>query len=114
MVEEKARGGIANARIVDTFLGIEGHGILIGSMVLNDGQGDRMFGQYVLPGPRAAFFVRRVLETLGLSSWEALLGTLVRAEYEADRVIAVGHILERSWFVPGEEFAGVGDAGDTD
>ena len=110
-----------NAKIVSTVLGLEDHGILTCWLML-DGDGWGVgFGGYALDGYDetkkrrigAAFgaeYVRALLDTLGIESWEKLPGTVVRVETEGwgGKVQRIGHALKERWFDPAElakEFA---------
>ena len=103
MIEER------NARIKSTFLGIEDHGITTAMLHLEYAGGGQGFGGYGLgnhekPVPHCGLFIRRVLEVVGVDSWEKLLGKHVRVRAEHIKVHAIGHIVEDRWFNPAEEF----------
>ena len=46
--------------------------------------------------------IRRVLETVGVSRWEKLPGTPVRARAEHNKIHAIGHYLKDQWLDLGE------------
>jgi hypothetical protein len=107
-----------NVRISSSSLGMEDHGILTAWLhMLGDGWGQG-FGGFALDAwnetarkrvgnVACGIFVRRVLETLELDSWEKLAGThcRVRSRDLSSPLIAIGHIVKDKWFNPAEEFA---------
>jgi hypothetical protein len=110
---------IENARITATRLGVEDHGIFTADICLS---GDCMgcwFGGYALDGYDKAKkrrigtdfgteYIRRLLETLGVSEWEKLNGTPVRVAFDGNRAVKIGHFIDDKWFDPqaiADEFA---------
>jgi hypothetical protein len=104
-----------NARISSTMLGIEDHGIMTAFIHLDYGGAGQGFGGYafdewvgergaggerICKGPYGIEFVRFVLKTLGVESWEKLPGTYCRAKQDNGRVYAIGHVLKDQWFDP--------------
>ena len=100
-----------NARIVDTYLGIEDHGILTWRLDFDYGGAGQSFGGYTgdQPSPstrglkrvgRAEFgtSIRALLDALGVSSWEQLKGQVVRVVASNMKVHKVGHIINDNWF----------------
>ena len=110
---------IKNAIIKSTSLGTEDHFILSAWVHLDYESGDQRFGGYALDGqpekrepgygrtPHAncGLFIARVLEVVGVDSWEKLPGKSVRVRADSAKVEAIGHFLKDEWFVPEEEFA---------
>jgi hypothetical protein len=108
---------IKNARITGTFLGVEDHGIFTTFLYLDYGGGRQGFGGYTLDKPipgdgyarvgRAAgiTWLMRVLEVVGVESWEALPGKYVRVKADTTKVHAIGHMLKDEWFDPAEVLA---------
>ena len=109
---------IKNARIGRTFLGMEDHGIFTFTLHLDyDGSGQG-FGQHTLDEPikKDGKFLGRVgtavgmdsimkvLETLGVESWEKLPGTYLRADSDFGCVYRIGHITKDNWFDLKEHF----------
>lgn len=101
-----------NGKIRSTFLGVEDHGILTFFIHLEwDGAGQGL-GGFAIDGPdkenggRLGFgpglvAIRRILETVGVDSWEKLPGQLVRVRHEgwgSHRPPIIGHIMEDRWF----------------
>ncbi|MFA5382505.1 MAG: hypothetical protein WC356_05010 [Candidatus Micrarchaeia archaeon] len=89
---------VKNAVIRETFLGIEDHGIMVFSLQMDYGgsrQGYGNFGLDTLP----CKMIRRVLETIGVDSWEELVGRPCRVKID-DKGWAriVGHFIEDKWF----------------
>lgn len=100
---------IKNAKITNTFLGIEDHGIF--TFILNFDYGSMNQGSpsYSLDksdsdgniigygaGIKA---IRKILETLDLYQWENLKDSLVRVKINEHNLIsAIGHIIKDQWF----------------
>ena len=88
---------IKNARIDSTFLGKEDHGIPSFNVGLDYGGSHQGFGGYDL-----RFYgikpIMRILEVLGVESWEKLKGTPCRAKCEYTKVHAIGHFIEDRWY----------------
>ena len=103
-----------NARIRSTRLGVEDHGILTAYIDLDYGGSGQAFGGYAFDAPvkvngefshreGTAYgmeFIRRVLVTLGVESWEKLPGTPIRVRASRAQVEAIGHFIEDRWFDP--------------
>jgi len=97
-----------NAYIESTFLGIEDHGITTAVISLSGEGWSQGFGTLCLgteDKPKAEFgaFVRRVLETLEIDSWESLKGMAVRMRGDYGRVHEIGHSVKDQWFNPVKE-----------
>lgn len=99
---------IQNARIEGTFLGIEDHGILTFMIRLEYASGVQSFGQYMLDyrdkekdeivGNAQGFvLIRRVLEVVGVDSWEKLRGKTIRADADYGKVYRIGNIIKDEW-----------------
>jgi hypothetical protein len=100
-----------NALIESTYLGCEDHGIFTCNLILDYGGGGQRFGGYSMDkhnGERNANsrrigtaygceFIKRILDTLGVESWERLPNTHIRVKAT---VHAIGHILKDKWFSP--------------
>lgn len=97
---------IRNALVSSTTLGYEDHGILTAFLNLDYGGGSHQsFGGHVLTDKYLAIFVTRVLDTLGVRSWESVKGSMVRVEIRDRLIYRIGHVLEDRWFCPKEEWA---------
>lgn len=103
-----------NAQIAATQLGYDDHGIVTAFLQLQwPGMGGG-FGGYVLHSDHphsglTAFgmqYLRSVLDTVGVRTWEELAGKHVRIVQEPgsglNRIIGIGHIMEDRWFFPHE------------
>ena len=97
-----------NARIEGTTLGIEDHGCLIFYLHLDYGGGGQGFGGFVLDThvergqPRIGTVfgttaILRVLQVLGVGTWEKLPGTPVRVEADGSKIYRIGHYLKDEW-----------------
>lgn len=111
---------IINCRISATSLGMEDHGIMTFFIHLEwhgGGQGAGGFGidgydpetkeRSIGYGP-AIVAIRKILEVVGVSTWEQLKGQLVRAKVGglgSSRAPIIGNILEDKWFDMKEFFA---------
>lgn len=96
---------IRNAKIIDTTLGIEDHGIMTALIqVQYSGSSVQGFGGYTLTGKYAYEWLKRIFETLEVSEWEKLKGTYCRVEQDLGKIHKIGHLLEDKWFNPSEEW----------
>lgn len=100
-----------NARIENTMLGIEDHGIMTCWVYLDYGGAARGFGGYSLDQSagkeghaKSILFIRKILETVGVGKWEELRGKYVRVRTSYNKVHAIGHIIEDKWLAPSEFF----------
>lgn len=106
-----------NAIITSTHLGNEDHGIMTCFLYLDYGGSGQGFGGYALDRPQhkgskfigrvgTAYgmeFIRQILETLEITSWEKLPKTHVRVRFDFDKVHAIGHIIKDKWFTPADD-----------
>lgn len=104
-------GNIENGIIESTFLGIEDHGIMTCTLNISFGLVRQSFGGYSLDNYRddldrrvgTAFgceFIKKIIETLDVKSFESLVGTYLRVKRDAGRIVEIGHIVKSSWFNP--------------
>jgi len=115
---------IKNARIRNTMLGWEDHGIFTCMIDLDyDGEGQG-FGGYALDkfnGERneksarhgTAYglqFIMEICRVVGVEKWEDLKGKYVRADAEHVKVHRIGHITADKWFDPAELYTKATDA----
>ena len=89
-----------NAIITSTCLGREDHGIMTCWLNLDYGGSAQGFGGYAL---ERATFITKILDTLGVASWEKLPGTMLRVRQDNGRVHAIGHFIKDVWFTPAED-----------
>lgn len=113
---------VKNAEITSTFLGREEHGILT-SYIIVRGEGFSVsIGGYVLDtfdeiqNKRVATsqgfeLIDRILKTIGVSSWEDLVGKFIRIETDGpgSRVTKIGNVIKDEWFDFEEFFKEVGN-----
>lgn len=99
-----------NAKIKSTMLGYEDHGILTCFLMLEQAGSGQGFGGYRLDAPKDAnsymgtFWLKRILETVGVSNWEDLPGKIVRVSGEDyGKIDGIGNVLEENWFYPEKE-----------
>ena len=97
-----------NAKITGTMLGYEDHGILTCLLYLKQQSYGQGFGGYRLDAPKGwsiytDFWVKRILETVGVNKWEDLVGKYVRCEGESWKIRRLGHITDDKWFDPEKE-----------
>lgn len=107
---------ITNAKISSTMLGIEDHGIMTFSLMMDMGGTGQGFGGYALDGnsggkghAKSILAVRKLLETVGVMRWEELKGQLVRIKKDSEwngPIKAIGHIIDDKWFSLEEFFNG--------
>ncbi len=104
---------IKNAKIVETMLGYEDHGIFSCRLTFEYGdQGGQSLGGYALSGKNpkdsyyknqyCAMFIEGILKTVGVEKWEDLVGKYVRVEAEFEGIKRIGNIIEDIWFDPKE------------
>jgi hypothetical protein len=102
---------IENARITDTMLGIEDHGILSFMLTLDYGGAGQGFGGYTLDEWSEIHKARighafgsqvilEILRVVGVEKWEGLVGKYVRVEHDHTKVCRIGNILRDVWFDP--------------
>lgn len=105
---------VFNARIEDTFLGIEDHGIFTAFVyVAWQGRGCG-FGGYSFGGSDLSIasgygsaFIQNVLNIADVRSWEELKGKFIRIEVDDLVIKRIGHLMKDEWFDPkelGEKF----------
>ena len=99
-----------NAKIESTMLGFEDHGILTCFLMLKQSGTGQGFGGYRLDAPKnqpselGTFWVKKILETVGVSKWEDLVGKHIRVDGEEyGDITGIGHIIEDRWFYPKKE-----------
>lgn len=99
-----------NAKIKGTMLGYEDHGILTCFIILEQEGAGQGFGGFRLDAPKDAdsvlgtFWIKRILNTVGVSKWEDLAGNYVRVEGEDfGEIRGIGHITDNKWFFPKKE-----------
>ena len=91
-----------NAIIKSVEIAIEDHGLLTAWVHLDYGCAEQGFGGYALD-KSAGVFLRRVMEVVGVSSWDALRGKSVRVLGDHSKLIALGNIVLDKWFNPARE-----------
>lgn len=112
-----------NAIIESTMLGYEDHGIMTCFIHLKQKYSWQGFGGYGLddiplkdekghcigdrqPSKLAGFWIKRILETVGVAKWEDLIGKYVIVEGEdGGDITGIGHITDNKWFYPKKEIA---------
>lgn len=113
---------IKNAKITDTFMGIEDHGIFTFLIDVDISDcGHCSIGNYELSwttdgkpngDPRGVEAIYYILRAIGVYSWEELIGKYIRVRIEgcgcARTVTAIGNILEDRWFNIKEFFTNTG------
>ena len=110
-----------NAKITSTMLGYEDHGILTCFLNLEQQGKGQGFGGYVLddiplkdergtgigdrrPNKLCGFWIKRILETVGVEKWEDLEGKFIRVDGEEfGDISGIGHIIDDKWFYPKKE-----------
>lgn len=105
-----------NALIKSTMLGVEDHGIMTCFLHLQQSGSGQGFGGFGLDGPYnektksrdpnkiCGFWIKRILETVGVDKWEDLPGKHIRVEGEEwGDITGIGHITDDKWFFPKQE-----------
>jgi hypothetical protein len=88
---------ITNARIKSTQLGPEDHGIFSAMLHIEGASGGGGFGGHDLR-KNAADYIYELLSALKVRRWEDLNGMVVRVCCHRNTYVAVGHIIDDSWF----------------
>lgn len=107
---------IRNAKITGTMLGYEDHGILTCMIYLDYGGSGQGFGGYRLDSydkskdksfgsEYGMEFIKRILDTLEIDSWEKLKGTIIKVECSHCKVKRIGHALKDQWFDPEKDLS---------
>ena len=100
---------IRNAKIEDTMLGIEDHGIFTSMIQLDYGDSSHQgFGGYVLGGSFGVDYIKGLLNVVGVEKWEDLVGKYIRVKIDNTdgwngKIIGIGNITKDEWFYPEEE-----------
>ncbi len=102
-----------NARIKSTMLGIDDYGIMTCFLHLEQEGSGQAFGGFTLDGPYndksrerdpnklCGFWIKRILDVVGVCKWEDLPGKYVRVKGEDfGEIIGIGHITDNKWFYP--------------
>ena len=104
-------GEIRSAKIADTMLGREGHGIMTfilylewrgsacgyGGYAIGTCDSEKVKGDFTARGLEA---ISRILEVAGVRSWEELKGKHVRIEDNGpgETIDKIGNLTEEKWF----------------
>lgn len=110
---------IRNAVIMAVSLGRKDQAGFTANLYLDYGGVEQMFGGITLDKyeeperdkgdqPRGARvgteygmnFIIKILETVGVKTWEDLVGKSIRVKCSQSRVHAIGHFLKDIWFAP--------------
>lgn len=92
---------IKNAKISGTRLGNDDRGPTFWIMVDYGGAGQG-FGGYSLGGKFTHYAIMGILDTLGVQTWEQLVGKPVRVKGDNGKIQAIGNYLKDQWFDPSE------------
>lgn len=100
---------IVNARITDTFLGIEDPGIFTFSINIEMAGGACQIGNYCLSytengkvhyKAKNSEAICRILKVVGVDSWEHLKGQYIRVEVNGwgNDIHTIGNLMKDEWF----------------
>ena len=92
-----------NAIITRTALGQLGRGFS-SYIYLRQGMEGQGFGGRSLGAKYLHCWVKRILEVVGVDTWEELVGKHVRVAGDDFEIKGIGNIIEDKWFYPEEEF----------
>ena len=104
---------VINARIVNTQLGWDGP-TMNSSIQLKAANLGVNFGGYILHADaqsmeqedqQTAFgisYIGRVLNTVGVATWEALNGQACRIAIQGNQILGIGNLIDEVWFYPRE------------
>lgn len=91
-----------NAIIGKTHIGYEDHGILTVWLFLESPGNSQGFGGFGC-NTNASFWIKRILDTVGVLTWEELKGKHVRVDGNQSHISGIGHIMKNNWFYPKAE-----------
>ena len=91
-----------NAIIKGVHLGYEDHELLTCWLYLDQPGSTQGFGGWSIQA-NAGFWIKRILDTVGVQSWDKLQGKHVRVEGSNTGISGIGHIIEDRWFYPKKE-----------
>jgi hypothetical protein len=95
---------IRNAIVESTHLGKEDHGIVTCQLHLSYGSSNQSFGGHSLMYEKYGIaYINAILETLNVNKWENLPGTHLRVKSTSQKIVAIGHIINDTWFNPEED-----------
>ena len=89
-----------NAQIKSTKLGFIANGICSFDLILDiQGGGGVAVGGWVLDGPYGMNVIKRILEVVGVDTWEELEGKYIRIKdiHLDDRVTSIGNLMKEEW-----------------
>lgn len=96
---------IENAKIDDTMLGFEGHGILTMMFYLSYGgvNSSQGYGGYRVDGANEFLSksIKKILQVVDVNDWSKVKGSLVRVKRSGGwngKITAIGNILKDDWF----------------
>ena len=93
----------SNALVQSTQLGKNDHGLLTLWLNLSWEGSGAGFGGFPRTADHLGFCVERILDTVGVGTWEKLTGRYVRIEHDGTQIHRIGHLIENKWFDPDEE-----------
>lgn len=97
---DKPMGTIANAKITETYLGYEDHGILTCFITMNyDKSSNQSFGGYGLKY-YGIEMIDNIISTVGVESYEDLIGEYCRIDHSNSKIYGIGNITEDEWYYP--------------
>lgn len=92
---------IKNAVICHTYLGIGDYGYLTAIISAEHDSGNTGLGTHDLRYPPYGInYIVKIMEVLGVGSWEELKGTYCRIKRYEDETLVIGHIIKDQWFYP--------------
>lgn len=92
---------IENGQIVETFLGLEDHGILTFNIRIKLASGiTKSYGGFSLEGNSCWKKISKILQIAGVCEWEDLKNKYVRVKYDKEKTSPLsdlGHIIKDDW-----------------
>lgn len=88
---------ILNARVTDTFLGVEDHGLFIAQIGMDYSDGSHQASQRILNQATAYEYLKEVLVVFGVDSWEQINGKYCRALIRDGYIRGIGNIMRDVW-----------------
>ena len=101
---------VVNAIIKSVTITTADHGVLSMWLHLDYGGTSQGFGGYCLYSPThpdqdsGGWFIHKCMDIAGVSTFEGMVGKIVRVKATHGGVTAIGHVVKDEWFNPGEEW----------
>lgn len=86
---------IKNGLIEKTYLGLINDMFTMQIIVRYNKHQEQMYGMFIIDSPE---YITKLLEVLGVISWNELEGTPVRVEATDEEIYKIGNFIEDKWY----------------